>query len=1424
MLSIKSTMSKKKTMKIIIITLAVLATTNFAATVAYWRFEDGANGVESSIYLDLSGNNSVMTSNGSSGTNAVPFTIIPQTVQTNTLAAEYEATGAHAGDYLTTDGIRYIDTFNFDGTGWTIEAVVKFHSYTNWGVHARPGIVCKEGNNLTYPFFNLQLDENGKIRVVTSRTSPSERRIYGTTTLETGKWYAIAVTYDRLAEGTDREAELYLKGEGDSVYNREGGTSGPWSGIELNGDTPWTIGRGFRDNGGKGYVDGIIDEVRISDSLLSTADFLGTPAATNIPSSENAINNPFTYYNWMHDGDTMKYNGEYYFSCNIMRGDSIVSRNLRNWGWRTHVFSWSNSWFTPIDPSDPDRNIAAGHFRYYNGTFHYYVQLGVDTPDHGNILHATADNPLGPYTEVDYSAPFSQYIDSDSFRDDNGSFYFYSTLVNDGKEKVYYRTMSDLWTLTSGYNELISPSGWNGANIDEASKVIKRRGRYYMLYNAYMGSVSSSPWTYAIGCTEANSPTAFNNTGKYSQPIVKTTSLRNGSNEISRIGQSWVVDGPNGFEKWLGYFAVYYDMTSGSHDEIFWGQYIDRMYFNGPTLYIDGPTHRDSTGYHPKPAMPEYLGLFNKMSGTLSDAWTLGSGSWAISNNELRQNTATGFNNVILNSKSSEYFLFEANIKLLDPASQKAGVTIVKDANNWLRVGLDKPAGKWYYQKYEAGSSSSASYNLEAGFDFQAYHCIRLLKNGNTVDVKIDQIPAPPSSSVSMNFNGPAKPELFTDGAKAAFDGVIYTIGWDEWDSNIKFGWGNSKSGVPQTGTWNYNSDGIHQSNTNGGFYTFKGDLMNEYEVDVHVSVIDSNSNADRRLGIFAVAVDANNYLTAQINPQNNQLVVGGLHGGAAIPEQAVAISYNPTPGYWNIRAAKLNDKVIIFVNGKEELTIEKSFAAAQVGLITGNQNARFDDILVYETKDGSSSTSWKSIDIGNVNYKGQTEFSEDYITISASGDDFWGTADEGNFVYQEISSDKEIIAKVQTLNPSRLWAKACVMIRENLSSNSPMAYQGITRIRSTMSDNTNQAAFVRRLTTGAATSSSVLYDTNMLPSYVKLSRLGDTFSGYWSRDGVSWQLIGSQTITMDQNCYIGLAVTANDNSRYGDAIFSDVTIQDTSVDAAAYWRFEEGVNGVAHNADNDGWYLDSSGKNSPMPTLNSSSRPVATDVVPFAIVPQTMETNTLALQFNGVDDFLSSTGSEWIDTHNFVSGWTIEAMVKFDSLGSGTIRPSIICKEGDLGTERYPYFNLQLDPITKNIWVVTARDNGDSRIIKGTSTTIETGKWYCIAVTYDRNATGSDREVELFIKEETDALYVLEAGSGGPWSGIDLNGDNPWTIGSGYRNGARSGYVDGIVDEVRITDTILPPMSFLGVGIPEPFLFINCYLLFIIYYFRKII
>ena len=88
-----------------------------------------------------------------------------------------------------------------------------------------------------------------------------------------------------------------------------------------------------------------------------------------------AVNNPVSYNTDITDCDVFKYNGEYYITGNWLKGDMLRSRDLESWGERRHIFSWNNTWYTPTDLGDPDKDIHAGHIRYINGKFHYYTQL-----------------------------------------------------------------------------------------------------------------------------------------------------------------------------------------------------------------------------------------------------------------------------------------------------------------------------------------------------------------------------------------------------------------------------------------------------------------------------------------------------------------------------------------------------------------------------------------------------------------------------------------------------------------------------------------------------------------------------------------------------------------------------------------------------------------------------------------------------------------------------------------------------------------------------------------------------------------------------------------------------------------------------------------------------------------------------------------
>ena len=60
----------------------------------------------------------------------------------------------------------------------------------------------------------------------------------------------------------------------------------------------------------------------------------------------------------------------------------------------------------------------------------------------------------------------------------------------------------------------------------------------------------------------------------------------------------------------------------------------------------------------------------------------------------------------------------------------------------------------------------------------------------------------------------------------------------------------------------------------------------------------------------------------------------------------------------------------------------------------------------------------------------------------------------------------------------------------------------------------------------------------------MKLVRIGNNFSGYESTDGASWELVGTETISMPHSAYLGLAVTSHHAAQAVTATFTSVSIR----------------------------------------------------------------------------------------------------------------------------------------------------------------------------------------------------------------------------------------------------------------------------------------
>ncbi len=159
-------------------------------------------------------------------------------------------------------------------------------------------------------------------------------------------------------------------------------------------------------------------------------------------------------------------------------------------------------------------------------------------------------------------------------------------------------------------------------------------------------------------------------------------------------------------------------------------------------------------------------------------------------------------------------------------------------------------------------------------------------------------------------------------------------------------------------------------------------------------------------------------------------------------------------------------------------------------------------------------------------------------ITMTGSGADIWGTADQFHFAYRTLTGPGTIIAQVQSVENTDGWAKAGVMIRETLEPGSRHAFGCVTP--------ENGVASQGRLEADGESFNAAEGDITA-PHWVRLERdVAGNFTVTHSADGSSWVPVSGavpQNIQMSSTVHIGLAVTSHNAGVTCEAVFSNVTI-----------------------------------------------------------------------------------------------------------------------------------------------------------------------------------------------------------------------------------------------------------------------------------------
>jgi fibronectin type 3 domain-containing protein len=175
----------------------------------------------------------------------------------------------------------------------------------------------------------------------------------------------------------------------------------------------------------------------------------------------------------------------------------------------------------------------------------------------------------------------------------------------------------------------------------------------------------------------------------------------------------------------------------------------------------------------------------------------------------------------------------------------------------------------------------------------------------------------------------------------------------------------------------------------------------------------------------------------------------------------------------------------------------------------------------------------WVTADIGTTGLAGSAEFASDAYTVNGAGS-LGGTTDGFRYLYQPLSADGSIIARISTLEDTGSSARIGIMIRDTLATNSRMAALSVT--------GSGAYKWMRRTTTGGNVSNTNSSSGTAPNIWVRLVRVGNTITASKSTNGTSWTTIGSTTVTMASSCYIGLAVSSGSTTTLNTSVFDNVT------------------------------------------------------------------------------------------------------------------------------------------------------------------------------------------------------------------------------------------------------------------------------------------
>ncbi|MGD0089099.1 MAG: interleukin-like EMT inducer domain-containing protein [Planctomycetota bacterium] len=161
-----------------------------------------------------------------------------------------------------------------------------------------------------------------------------------------------------------------------------------------------------------------------------------------------------------------------------------------------------------------------------------------------------------------------------------------------------------------------------------------------------------------------------------------------------------------------------------------------------------------------------------------------------------------------------------------------------------------------------------------------------------------------------------------------------------------------------------------------------------------------------------------------------------------------------------------------------------------------------------------------------------------DGYDIAGAGRDIWDSSDSFRFMFQKVSGDCEISARVTSLEHTDPWAKAGVMVRQSTASGSIHAMIIVSAA--------NGVAFQRRIEADKHPLDVPCFSGQAGTLWLRLTRSGKVVTAYMTTDeaGQAWQRIGTEALEFSDPVLVGLCVCSHKSDALNTAGFRSVKLR----------------------------------------------------------------------------------------------------------------------------------------------------------------------------------------------------------------------------------------------------------------------------------------